>query len=136
MKMEIENLIKTTTQELEKLVATEMVVGKPQTFEGKTLIPVSKISFGFGAGGGIGEGGKKEKEECGSGEGGGGGAGGLVEPIAFVVVDKEGVNVYQLKRGTITTAIDALTEKYPDIVNKGIKLASKITETKKEEKKK
>ena len=134
--MEIENLIKTTTQELEKLVATEMVVGKPQTFEGKTLIPVSKISFGFGAGGGIGEGGKKDKEDCGSGEGGGGGAGGLVEPIAFVVVDKEGVKVYQLKQNMLIKALDTITEKYPDIINKGVKLASKITETKKEEKKK
>ncbi|MCK5474250.1 MAG: sporulation protein [Candidatus Aenigmarchaeota archaeon] len=131
--MDVEKIIKTTTEELEKLVSTETVVGKPQVIEGTTLIPVNKISFGFGAGGGTGTG--KEKE--GSGEGGGCGAGAGVEPVAFIAVDKNGVKVYQLKhKGTVSTAMDIIAEKCPEIINKGMDVITKIKEKKEEEKKK
>lgn len=133
--MDLEKLIKTTTQELEKLVSTETVIGKPQTFEGKVVIPVNKIQFGFGAGGGTGEGKGKEKENIGSGEGVGAGAG--VEPIAFLVIDKEEVKVFPLRhKGSIATAIEALVEKCPGIMEKGMEMESKMKEMKKGEKKK
>ncbi|MCK4551189.1 MAG: GerW family sporulation protein, partial [Candidatus Aenigmarchaeota archaeon] len=112
---------------------TDTVVGKPQVIEGTTLIPVNKISFGFGAGGGEGTG--KEKE--GSGEGSGTGAGAGVEPVAFIAVDKNGIKVYQLKhKGTIATALEALAQKYPEIMDKSMEVITKIKEKKKEEKKK
>ncbi len=135
--MDLEKLVKTTTQELEKLVSTDTVIGKPQTFEGKTVIPVNKIQFGFGAGGGTGEGKCKEKDNFGSGEGGGVGAGAGVEPIAFLVVDKDGVKVFPLRhKGSIATAIEALVEKCPGIMEKGMEMESKMKEMKKGEKKK
>lgn len=138
--MDIEKIVKTTTQELEKLVSTETIVGKPQTFEGKVIIPISKICFGFGAGGGSGAGGGKEKDSQGSGEGGGSGAGGSVEPIAFIVIEKEKVNVYPLKsKGSISSAIDAMAEKCPQMImdmKKSMEQKSGIDTTKMSRKKK
>ena len=135
--MDVEKLVKTTTEELEKLVSTETVIGKPQTIAGKVIIPVSKVSFGFGAGGGTGEGTGKEKDSMGSGEGGGAGAGAGITPIAFIVVDKEDIKVYPLKsKGSIASAIETLADKCPELMKKGMETMSEMKEVKKPEKKK
>ena len=76
----VEGLIERVLGELHHLVKTETVVGDPVPVGDVTLIPVSKISFGFGAGGG----------QEGKGQSGTGG-GATVEPIAFVVIDGDGM---------------------------------------------
>lgn len=135
--MDVETLVKTTTQELEKLVSTETIIGKPQTIAGKVIIPVSKVSFGFGAGGGTGEGQGKGKEGMGSGEGGGAGAGAGITPIAFIVVDKEEVKVYPLKsKGSIASAIESIADKCPELMKNCMETMSEMKEAKKPEKKK
>ena len=48
----VENLVKTTLGEIEKVLSTRTVVGEPITIEGATLIPLISVGFGFGAGGG------------------------------------------------------------------------------------
>lgn len=65
--------------ELHRIVQTKTVVGEPVEAGDLTLIPVSRITFGFGAGGG----------QEGKGRSGTGG-GATVEPIAFVVIDRDG----------------------------------------------
>ena len=65
----VENLVKTTLGEIEKILNTKTVVGEPINIEGTTLIPLISAGFGFGAGGGEGRGEAKQKGE---------GAGGLV----------------------------------------------------------
>ena len=64
----VENLVKTTLGEIEKVLSTKTVVGEALTIEGATLIPLISAGFGFGAGGGSGKGEAKQK-----GEGTGGG---------------------------------------------------------------
>ena len=49
---EVEQLIKTTLGEIERILSTKAVVGEPITIEGKTIIPLVSIGFGFGGGGG------------------------------------------------------------------------------------
>ncbi len=66
----VENLVKTTLGEIEKVLSSRTVVGEPITIEGTTLIPLISVGFGFGAGGGQGMGEAKQK-----GEGSGGGTG-------------------------------------------------------------
>ena len=75
----IEGLIERVMGELHRIVQTKTVVGEPVEAGDLTLIPVSKITFGFGAGGG----------QQGKGQSGTGG-GATVEPIAFVVIDRDG----------------------------------------------
>jgi uncharacterized spore protein YtfJ len=89
--------IKTTVEELLKVLATENVIGEIIETEDKMLIPVTKFGMGFGAGSGEGKG--PGNQGGGKGSGAGGGAG--IEPIAMVVVFKgvkgaEGVRVMHL----------------------------------------
>jgi uncharacterized spore protein YtfJ len=91
----------------------DAVFGKPQTIEGRVLIPVAEVSYGFGMGAGSGpascdcichdqeEGGACcEEEACdccddedGMASGAGGGAGAKVRPIAYIEVSPEGTHV-------------------------------------------
>ncbi len=92
------------------MISTKTVIGEHITLEGKTIIPVTKVSFGFGSGGGEGKG--KSGDE---GFGGGGGGGGAIEPIAFLVVSREDVKVYSVKDKGI---ISQLVEVIPEIMEK------------------
>jgi len=89
--------IKTTVEELRKLISVENVIGKPIETEDKILIPVMKMGVGFGAG-----------ENILGGEGSDvAGAGAGVEPISMVMIpkkgnDAEGVRVLDLSKGTET----------------------------------
>ena len=93
----VENLLKTTLGEIERLLSTRTVVGEPIKVEGNTVIPLISIGFGFGAGGGSG---KEQKTVVGEALGGGSGGGGGIKPVAIVVVDKDGVRVESIKKGT------------------------------------
>ncbi|MFC1980487.1 GerW family sporulation protein [Chloroflexota bacterium] len=125
----VENLVKTTLGEIEKVLTTRTVVGEPIIVEGATLIPLVSIGFGFGAGGGEGKGEAKQKGE---GTGGGTGGGAWVKPIAVVIVDKEGVRIEPI-RGGLATAIERLGETIPQMMEKCMETcAAKWGERKKE----
>ena len=110
----VENLVKTTLGEIEKLLSTRTVVGEPITIEGTTLVPLISVGFGFGAGGGEGKG---EARQKGEGAGGGTGGGAWVKPIAVVIVDKEGVRIESIKGG-IASAVEKIGETVPHIIEK------------------
>jgi len=125
----VENLVKTTLGEIEKVLSTKTVVGEPITIQGVTLIPLVSVGFGFGAGGGSGKGEAKQKGE-GAGGGTGGGAG--VKPIAIIVIDKGGVRIEPIKGG-IATAIEKIGETVPQMMEKCLeKCMEKWGERKKE----
>lgn len=89
----VEN-IKTTVEELHKLINVDNVIGTPIETEDKILIPVVKMGFGFGAGQNI----------IGKEGGDASGAGAGVEPISMVLIpkkgnDAEGVRVLDLSKG-------------------------------------
>lgn len=108
--MKVDEILKTVTEEIANMISTKTVIGEHITLEGKTIIPVTKVSFGFGSGGGEGKG--KTGEE---GFGGGGGGGGAIQPVAFIVVSKDDVKVYSLKEKGI---ISQLAEVIPEIMEK------------------
>src|SRR5664280_2205028 len=93
--MNIGDPIKTTVEEIRKILNVENVVGKTIETDELLMFPITKMGMGFGAG--MGEG-KHSKNMNGSGAGGAAG----IEPIAMVVVFKglsgpEGVKVMSLK---------------------------------------
>ena len=92
---DVEQIAKTTLEEIERLLNTKTVVGEPISVEGATLIPLVSFGFAFGAGGGSGKAADKG-EGGGSGTGGGGG----IKPVAIIVITKDGVKVEPIKRGT------------------------------------
>lgn len=89
--------IRSTVEELRKLVNVDNVIGTPIETEDKILIPVIKIGVGFGAG----------ENLLGREEGSAAGAGAGVEPISMVLIpkkgnDSEGVRVLDLSKGNET----------------------------------
>ena len=122
---EIQELIKTSLSEIERILSTKSVVGEAITVEGNTIIPLVSIGFAFGGGGGIGKGGKEKGEGGGSGTGGGGG----IRPIAVIVINKDGVKVVPA-RGTVVS----FAERVVDVVGKVVeKRGEKKEEEKREE---
>ncbi len=103
---DVENLVKTTIGEIEKILTTKTVVGEPLVVDGKTLIPLISVGFGFGAGSGSGKMAMKQTQE-GIGGGAGGGAG--IRPIAVIISDKEGVRIESIKGG-FASALEKLGE--------------------------
>ena len=103
--------------ELKEMARSESIIGEAITIGDKTVIPVVKISVGFGAGGGQGE-----HSTQGTGFGGGGGGGARVEPVAFIILDKEGIKLLSVKKGSW----EGLIETIPGIAKKIAKLKDKF----------
>ncbi|MGZ7117860.1 MAG: GerW family sporulation protein [Methanobacterium sp.] len=129
--------IRTTVEELLKVLATENVIGETIETEDKIIIPVTKFGMAFGAGSGEGQG--PANQGGGKGSGAGGGAG--IEPIAMVVIFKglkgpEGVRVRHL---TPPSAIGrAISEAMPaviDLMKEGKETVKEMKEEEKKEKK-
>jgi len=110
----VENLVKTTLGEIERVLSTRTVVGEPITIEGVTLIPLISVGFGFGAGGGQG---KAEAKQKGEGAGGGTGGGAWIRPKAVIIIDKEGVRVEPIMGG-MSFAMEKMGEAIPRMVER------------------
>jgi uncharacterized spore protein YtfJ len=82
--MSVEEPIKSTLEGLLKVLNIENVIGDPIESEDKILIPVTRMGIAFGAAMGQGESSLAGNKGAGSGAGGGA----AVEPLAFIVVDK------------------------------------------------
>jgi sporulation protein YtfJ len=108
--MAVEDLMEEVVTQLEKMITTRTIVGEPITAAGKTVIPISKVSFGFASAGGEG----KRGEEGGFGGGGGGGA--KIEPVAFLVVSEEEVKLVGMKGKGLD--IEKILETVPELVEK------------------
>ena len=115
-------LIKTTVEEIEKILSSKTVVGEPTTVEGNTIIPLISVGFAFGAGAGTGK-----NKDVGEGGGSGGGGGGGVKPVAVVVINKDGFHIESIKTG-MASVIDKAVDKAPEMVER---MRSKKTEEKK-----
>ncbi len=116
--MDIGDPIKTTVEEISKVLNIGNVVGEPIETNEIMLIPITKMGMGFGVGVGMGEG----KENSCKGAGAGGGAG--IEPTAIVVISKgvigpESVKIMYLK------SPDPLTRAIGEIGNTVIKIMDK-----------
>ena len=81
---DLAKLLKTTVDELDRLMSAKNVLGDPIDRDGVTVIPLVSFGFGFGAGGRATEG---------SSDTGGSGAGGGVKPIAAIILDKNGARI-------------------------------------------
>jgi uncharacterized spore protein YtfJ len=126
--MEVENLVKASVDEIQKVLSTTTVMGEPKNVEGATIIPLVSTGFMFGAVGGSGKKPNKEKAE---GWGGGTGGGVGIKPTALVIIDKNGVRVEAIK-GALGSAIEKLAEKVPECMGQMMAKKKEQQEEKKE----
>lgn len=115
----IQGLMQTAMENIKEMVDVNTIVGDAvETPDGSVILPISRVGFGFAAGGSdfnlesnpgshagnSAEGGKTRPF------GGGSGGGVSINPIAFLVVGKQGVNIVPLDNQThlMEKMIDAL----------------------------
>jgi uncharacterized spore protein YtfJ len=81
-----------TIEEAKATANWQAAFGEPKEVEGRTIIPVARVSYGFGLGFGQSTGPSEEEDEpAPESEGGGGGGGAWAKPLGAIVVTPEEV---------------------------------------------
>ena len=101
--------IKTTVEELRKLVNIQNFIGEPIEVEDKVIIPVSKVGVAFG----IGE--NKSDKVLGGAAGGAG-----IEPVSMVVITKGASGIEGIRNINLTEGIRNINLTEGNEVNKAI----------------
>lgn len=121
----IENLMKTTMENIRGMIDVSTVVGETmETQDGKSIIPISKVSFGFAAGGADINGKNISKENYPFG--GGSGAGVTVKPVAFLVVNGNSVKLLPVDQ---VNSSEKIVEAIPQV----LEVIKSLTKRNKEE---
>ena len=108
----INDLMGVTMEKIREMVDVNTIVGTPITCaDGATIIPISKVSYGF-ASGGSDLPAKVEKDLF----GGGAGAGVSIQPVAFLVVQEDGVPLLQMDEGS--DALSSAIRSVPEVVDR------------------
>ncbi|NMM61345.1 sporulation protein YtfJ [Clostridium sp. P21] len=108
----IENLMKSTMENIKDMIDVNTIVGDAvEAKDGTLIIPISKVSFGFASGGSEFD----NKNSGGSGSsypfGGGSGAGVTVKPVAFLVTKQDSVRLLSLnQQNTYDKIIDSVPQ--------------------------
>ncbi len=130
----IENVMKTTMENLKEMIDVNTIVGDAvETAEGTVIVPISKVSFGFIAGGGeynkddgatkktngniMGNNGNSNIIDGSESEmpfAGGSGAGVSVNPIAFLVVGDDKIKLLPVQ---YNSTVDRIVELVPTVVS-------------------
>ncbi len=136
----IEALMVTAMNSIQDMIDVNTIIGEPiETSNNIVIIPISKVSFGFAVGGSefkgetIDEYKKKEKEEAIQYRlpfGGGSGAGVTINPIAFLVIQPNGVKLMPVNH---TSSLDKLLDYIPDLIEKTNKMMNNCMQNKKEQ---
>ena len=120
MEEQASSFIKTTVEEIERLLSARAVIGEPVTTEGTTIIPLLSMGFFFGVASASAKGEVKQKTESSAGGGGvGTGAAGGIKPVAVVIIDKGNVRIEPLTMMAGLSGLAATTiEKTGETVQK------------------
>jgi sporulation protein YtfJ len=119
--------MKTSMQNIKEMVDVNTILGDPvETPDGSVIVPISRVSFGFAAGGSQFEANRpkaKEKEKERSQEdeagrlpfGGGSGAGITINPVAFLVVNKDQTRLLPVQNNVL---VDRILDSAPQLLDK------------------
>lgn len=136
----IEGLMQTAMDSIQKMVDVNTIIGDPiEIGENRVIIPISKVAFGFASGGSqfntetMNEYKKVDKDEQIQYTlpfGGGAGAGVNINPIAFLIVDENGVKLLPINH---SGALDRLIDYIPDVIEKINNSIEKFSDKKQED---
>jgi sporulation protein YtfJ len=106
----IQGLMTTAMESLKEMIDVNTIIGDPvETPDGSVILTVSKVGFGFAAGGSefVLDGSSSQGQGQQSGQsksihpfGGGSGGGVSITPIAFLIVNSQGVKMLHLDEST------------------------------------
>ncbi|NDI34308.1 GerW family sporulation protein [Chengkuizengella sediminis] len=118
----IQGLMITAMENIKEMVDVNTIIGDPvETPSGSIILPVSRVGFGFAAGGSEfviqGDANSDESESNSKMPFGGGSGGGVsIVPIAFLVVDKAGVQLVSLDNQT--HLLERIIDSTPHVMDK------------------
>jgi sporulation protein YtfJ len=136
----IQGLMTTAMESLKEMIDVNTIIGDPvETPDGSVILTVSKVGFGFAAGGSEfkldssgggsnGQNGGQEKSGPKLPFGGGSGGGVSITPIAFLIVNSQGVKMLHLDEST--HLYEKILELAPQAVDKIQQMFSKKDEGK------
>lgn len=115
-KHELENLMRSTMENLRDMIDVNTVIGDVvETSDGTSIVPISKVSFGFASGGSeFGNHTFLRREDEKYPFGGGSGAGVSVKPIAFLII-KDGM--VRLQPVDYDNSVDRLVDSIPQVLD-------------------
>jgi sporulation protein YtfJ len=125
----IQGLMTTAMESLKEMIDVNTIIGDPvETPDGSVILTVSKVGFGFAAGGSEfvldGVGGSKEGQGQSKHPFGGGSGGGVsITPIAFLIVNSQGVKMLHLDEST--HLLEKILDLAPQAVEKVQQMFSK-----------
>jgi len=112
-KHQISDLMGVTMEKIRDMVDVQTIIGDPITVSDQvTIIPVSKVSYGFASGGSDLPAKANPKDLF----GGGAGAGVSIQPVAFLVVQEDGVRLLQMDEGS--DALSSAIRSVPEVVDR------------------
>ena len=112
-KHQISDLMGVTMEKIRDMVDVQTIIGDPITVSDQvTIIPVSKGSYGFASGGSDLPAKANPKDLF----GGGAGAGVSIQPVAFLVVQEDGVRLLQMDEGS--DALSSAIRSVPEVVDR------------------
>jgi uncharacterized spore protein YtfJ len=88
-------------------MGAHVAYGEPVVADGVTVIPVARVIMGFGGGGGVGDT-QHDGETPSGGVGGGAGGGGMVQPLGFIEVTRDGARWVALEPPASEVALRTL----------------------------
>ncbi|PWU70217.1 GerW family sporulation protein [Gracilibacillus dipsosauri] len=131
----LEGFMSLTMDNLKQMIEVDTAIGKPiDTPDGSLIIPLSKVKFGFAAGGsefnGKGQSSDKQSDSESESEaiipfGGGSGGGVSITPSAFLVANKQGVELVTLHESTTTRVYEKVMDKGPELVDQIMEMLKK-----------
>lgn len=130
----IESLMTNAMNSIKDMVDVNTIIGDAiQVGDGTVIIPLSKVTFGFAAGGTEFSCRTKESKRDRQDEenklpfGGGSGAGVTINPVSFLVVQKDSVKLMPVShKGNV----DKLLDYIPDMIEKADTMLNKIIDKK------
>ncbi|WP_342432583.1 GerW family sporulation protein [Neobacillus sp. FSL H8-0543] len=132
----IQGLMTTAMESLKEMIDVNTIIGDPvETPDGSVILTVSKVGFGFAAGGSEFKVDSSQGQSQGQGQsqpklpfGGGSGGGVSITPIAFLIVNSQGVKMLHLDEST--HLYEKLLELAPQAVDKIQQMLSKKDDSK------
>lgn len=126
-KRQIQDLMGVTMEKMREMVDVQTIIGDPIVVSDKvTIIPVSKVSYGFASGGSDLPAKSNPKDLF----GGGAGAGVSIQPVAFLVVQEDGVRLLQMDEAG--DALSSAIRSVPEVVDRISGLVKKSGKKEKE----
>lgn len=112
-KSKINQMMGITIDKIREMGDVKTVIGDPILAGDTTIIPVSKVSYGFASGGSD----LPAKQNLKDLFGGGAGAGVTVQPIAFLIINKDG-NVRLIQVSASDDKVSNIIRSVPELLDK------------------